>query len=69
MELSNLRTNSTTKRSHAMAGRMAASAEDYFPHGLVPILDDDLLEDDYFEPDGVNDFIRNHDSWDPDRES
>ena len=45
----------------------AATADEYFPHGHVPILDDDLL-DDYFEPDGVNDFIRDAEAWDPDRD-
>ena len=29
----------------------------YYPHGHVPILDADLVEDE-FEPDGVNDFVR-----------
>jgi hypothetical protein len=26
--------------------------------GLVPILDIDVLDDEEFEPDGVNDFVR-----------
>lgn len=29
----------------------------YYPHGDVPILDADLVEDE-FEPDGVTDFVR-----------
>ena len=45
-----------------------AAAEEFFPHAHVAILDDDLLEDEYFEPDGVNDFVRDFESWDPDRE-
>ena len=45
----------------------AATAEEYFPHAEVPILDDDV-DDGYFEPDGVNDFVRDAEAWDPDRE-
>ena len=33
----------------------ASSVEDLLVSAEVPILDDDLLDDDYFEPDGVND--------------
>ncbi|MEP7084545.1 MAG: hypothetical protein ABI854_07375 [Betaproteobacteria bacterium] len=56
--------------NHEVIGRMAASADDkmYFPHAHVPILEDNP-EDEYFEPDGVNDFVRDYGSWDPDRES
>lgn len=62
-------TNTSAGRREANA-HLHAAAEEYFPHGRVPILDDDLLiEDEYFEPDGVNDFVRNFESWDPDRES
>lgn len=66
---------STTSTINTSAGRreanahLHAAAEEYFPHAHVPILDDDLLlEDDYFEPDGVNNFVRDFESWDPDRE-
>ena len=45
----------------------AATAEEYFPHAEVPILDDDV-DDGYFEPDGVNDFVRDAEAWNPDRE-
>jgi hypothetical protein len=47
---------------------LSADAEEFFPHAHVPILDDDLLEDEYFEPDGVNDFVRDFEAWDPDKE-
>ena len=42
--------------------------ESFSPHADVAILDEDVLDDDYFEPEGMNDFIRDHGSWDPDRE-
>ena len=47
----------------------AASAEEkiYFPHPDVPILDVNP-DDEFFEPDGVNDFVRDFGSWNPDRE-
>ena len=46
----------------------AASIDELMANAEVPILDDDLLDDDYFEPDGVNDFVRDAEAWDPDRE-
>lgn len=61
---------STTFKKSASRGEpihMHAAGEDFFPHAHVPILDDDLAED-YFEPDGVNDFVRDFESWDPDRD-
>lgn len=60
-----IRTEATGRRE--AIGLMAANADEkiYFPHADVPILDVDLLEDDYFEPDGVNDYMRER-SWSPD---
>ena len=46
----------------------AASIDAFLASAEVPILDDDLLEDGYFEPDGVNDFARDAEAWNPDRE-
>ncbi|MEP6610029.1 MAG: hypothetical protein ABJA83_15340 [Burkholderiaceae bacterium] len=73
MALQNVTKNSLRSNvSRGVIGQMAASADDesYFPHAHVPILDASLLdEDEYFEPDGVNDFVRDFGSWDPDRES
>ena len=72
MALQNFTKNSLRSNvSREVIGRMAASADDksYFPHAHVPILDDSLLDEEYFEPDGVNDFVRDHGSWNPDRES
>jgi hypothetical protein len=71
MELQAFTTNNLgTNGSRDAIGRVAASAEEkiYFPHAHVPILDDNLL-DAYSEPDGVADFVRDLESWDPDRES
>lgn len=45
-----------------------ANVEKFLASAEVPILDDDLLDDGYFEPDGVNDFVRDAEAWDPDRE-
>ena len=72
MELQAFKTNSFgTNGSRDTISRAAANAEEktYFPHAHVPILDESLLEDEYFEPDGVNDFVRDLGSWNPDRES
>ena len=69
MALQNTMLNKSARRSQSNPNIRAAAAEEYFPHGRVPILDDDLLDDAYFEPDGVNDFVRDFESWDPDRES
>ena len=66
--------NKTTRRASnaaplAMVATSALSVEDFLATAEVPILDDDvLLDDDYFEPDGVNDFVRDAEAWDPDRE-
>ena len=71
MELHAFTTNSLESNgSRDNISRVAAGAEEetYFPHAHVPILDDDLLDDESFEPDGVNDFVRDLGSWDPDRE-
>ena len=46
----------------------AANVDAFLASAEVPILDDDLLDDGYFEPDGVNDFVRDAEAWDPDRE-
>ena len=46
----------------------AANVDEFLASAEVPILDDDLLDDGYFEPDGVNDFVRDAEAWDPDRE-
>ena len=66
MGLQNVTISKSANRRATMP-RIAAAAEEFFPHAHVPILDDDLVED-YFEPDGVNDFVRDFGSWDPDRE-
>ena len=67
MGLQNVTISKTAQRRDTMP-RIANAAEDFFPHAHVAILDDDLL-DEYFEPDGVNDFVRDFESWNPDRES
>ena len=70
MALQNSMSTTNTSAGRRDANAHLHAAEEYFPHGRVPILDDDLLiEDEYFEPDGVNDFVRDFESWDPDRES
>ena len=46
----------------------SANVDEFLASAAVPILDDDLLDDGYFEPDGVNDFVRDAEAWDPDRE-
>ena len=67
MGLQNTTANKTSRRVPPLH-LAAATADEYFPHGSVPILDDDLLDDNYFEPDGVNDFVRDAEAWDPDRD-
>ena len=66
MGLLNTTVNKTSRQSNPHLA--AATAEEYFPYAEVPILDDDLLDEGYFEPDGVNDFVRDAEAWDPDRE-
>ena len=57
------------KNSRQPAALVAsASVDEFLANAEVPILDDDLLDDGYFEPDGVNDFVRDAEAWDPDRE-
>ena len=57
------------KNSRQPAALVAsASVDEFLANAEVPILDDDLLDDGYFEPDGVNDFFRDAEAWDPDRE-
>ncbi|MEO7762290.1 MAG: hypothetical protein ABIS68_10315 [Casimicrobiaceae bacterium] len=43
--------------------RIDSDVEFGFP-GLVPILDTDVLDDEEFEPDGVNDYVREFTSRD-----
>ena len=61
MELRNVTRNSLGSSSSSRNGmdRIHADAEEkmYFPHAHVPILDDEL-DDEGFEPDGVNNFMR-----------
>jgi hypothetical protein len=38
--------------------RVDAEEKSYFPHAHVPILDVDCLEEDAYEPDGVNESVR-----------
>jgi len=47
-------------------GRMRIDSDDEVSMmpGLVPILDIDVLDDEEFEPDGVNDFVRDFGSRD-----
>ena len=46
-------------------GRMRIDSDDELQlPGLVPILDIDVLDDEEFEPDGVNDFVRDFASRD-----
>ena len=60
---------STIKNSRQPTALVAAAnVEEFLASAEVPILDDDLLDDGYFEPDGVNDFVRDAEAWDPDRE-
>ena len=66
MALQTVSLNKTTTQRNRMP-HLGANAEEFFPHAHVPILDDDLL-DEYSEPDGVNDFVRDFESWDPDKE-
>ena len=48
------------KGRHA-GGRMRIDSDDtLILPGLVPILDLDVLDDDEFEADGVNDFVRDY---------
>jgi hypothetical protein len=67
MGLHNASLNKTTRRAHAPIVA-ASSVEEFLATAEVPILDDDLMDDGYFEPDGVNDFVRDAEAWDPDRE-
>ena len=60
----------TIMKNSRQPGALVASAsvDEFLASAEVPILDDDLLDDGYFEPDGVNDFVRDAEAWDPDRE-
>ena len=60
----------TIIKNSRQSGALVASAsvDEFLASAEVPILDDDLLDDGYFEPDGVNDFVRDAEAWDPDRE-
>ena len=60
----------TIMKNSRQAGALVASSsvDEFLASAEVPILDDDLLDDGYFEPDGVNDFVRDAEAWDPDRE-
>ena len=62
-----LQTTTSTMMKKAAIRGLQAGGDEFFPHAHVAILDDDI--DDYFEPDGVNDFVRDFEAWDPDRES
>jgi hypothetical protein len=58
MELRQLNTDSIRKGRNA-GGRMRVESDDALMlPGMVPILDIDVLDDEEFEPDGVNDFMR-----------
>ena len=61
MELRPLNTDSIRVADLRHAGRIRIDSDDAFelPGGLVPILDIDVLYYEEFEPDGVNDFVRN----------
>lgn len=71
MKLQDLTTKSPgTDSRRDVIGQVAASGEDklFFPLAHVAILDQDVLDDEYFEPGDVNDFVRDYGSWNPDRE-
>ena len=61
MELRSLNTDSIRVTDVRYAGRIRIDSDNAFelPGGLVPILDIHVLDDEEFEPDGVNDFVRN----------
>ena len=52
--------SSRVYRGRYATDRLRAEAEEksYFPHAHVPILDVDFSDDEAFEPDGINDFVR-----------
>ena len=61
MELRQVNPDSIRMREGRNAsGRMRIDSDDEVSMmpGLVPILDIDVLDDEEFEPDGVNDFVR-----------
>ena len=61
MELRHLNRESMGKGGRNAGGRMRIdSDETLILPGLVPILDIDVLDDDEFEPDGVNEFVRDY---------
>ena len=71
MKLQALTTGSAgTDAGRDVTGHVAASGEEesFFPHAHVAILDEDVLDDECFEPDGVNEVVRNCGLWNPDRE-
>jgi len=61
MELRQVNPESIRKNDGMNAGgrmRIDSDVEVSMMPGLVPILDIDVLDDEEFEPDGVNDFVR-----------
>ena len=60
MELRHVNTDSIRMGERRNAGsRMRIDSDDELQlPGLVPILDIDVLDDEEFEPDGVNDLVR-----------
>ena len=66
MELRHVNTDSIRMGDTRNAGgRMRIDSDDELQlPGLVPILDIDVLDDEEFEPDGVNEFVRDFASRD-----
>ena len=60
MEMHQLQSDSIRVADIHHTGRMRIDSDDAYalPGGLVPILDIDVLDNEEFEPDGVNDFVR-----------
>ena len=65
MELRQLNPESIRKSEARHGNRIRIDSDDIeLRPGLVPILDIDVLDDEEFEPDGVNDFVRDFASRD-----
>ncbi len=60
MEMRQLNSDSIRVADVRHSGRMRIDSDGPYarPRGLVPIFDIDVLDDEEFEPDGVNDFVR-----------
>jgi hypothetical protein len=59
MELRHVNTDSIrVGEARNAGGRMRIDSDELQLPGAVPILDIDVLDDEEFEPDGVNEFVR-----------